>query len=41
MKRLVLILTAFWALALFAGCEDDPTDRDYLKDAGPDAASED
>jgi hypothetical protein len=35
MNKLVLVLTAVIAgSALNAGCEDDPTDKDYLKDSG-------
>jgi hypothetical protein len=35
MNKLVLVLTAVIAgSALNAGCEDDPNDKDFLKDSG-------
>src|ERR1041384_1241060 len=41
MNKLVLVLTAVIAgSALNAGCEDDPNDKDFLKDSGtPDSGS--
>jgi hypothetical protein len=41
MNKLVLVLTAVIAgSALSAGCEDDPNDKDFLKDSGtPDSGS--
>jgi hypothetical protein len=41
MNKLVLVLTAVIAGSAFvAGCEDDPNDKDFLKDSGtPDSGS--
>jgi hypothetical protein len=41
MNKLVLVLTAVIASSAFvAGCEDDPNDKDFLKDSGtPDSGS--